>query len=614
MRKFYVSVFFSVLILLSGYVSAVNALTTASIMPVEQLKPGMIATGKSVFYGAEIDTFEVEILGVLRNSFYPQKDVIVARAIGDFLEHNGIMGGMSGSPIYIDGKLVGALAYGWGFMKDPIFGITPASDLIEVIEKPDLAVDEPSPLLPSFEDIAQKSFQASQVLPEFPVSAVDAQHFPALAGLEGQTMRPLQAPLIAEGFSPQAMALFQEVFQHTSFIPMQGSGGSSRYYDTSGIDLEAGSAVGVQFVRGDFNLSATGTVTFRDGDRIAGFGHPMFLTGNCLFPLTNAYLITPMPNLMSSWKMAIAGDVVGTMTQDRQTGIAGNIGEIPEMLPLDIQITNDQTDFHRAYSCEIVRSKALTPLFLFFTVMSAVETSLSNGKYMADMKVTVAMEGYADIVIEDTFAGETGLGFSAGMSAAMPINTLLTNTFEPVNVEQVTVAVNYRPEPQQAEITGIRVNRNRVRPGSSVEITAFLRPYRGDEFMETFEMAIPADMEDGVLVVTACDAQSGQEIELQRAPMRLQPHNLEQLIELIQMKDQSNAVIFEVFRLELGATVRGQELPAIPPSMIAVLSGTRQTGEGGVNLATRVAKQVRPTSYRVQGCQFLQIQVDSRAK
>ncbi|MFP4687594.1 MAG: peptidase S55 SpoIVB, partial [bacterium] len=274
-------------------VSESYARTGADTLPVAGIEAGMEGYGRTVFSGTRIDTFAVKVLGVLENVM-PGQDLILIRAESDTLHHTNIMSGMSGSPIYIGGRLIGALAYGWSFGKDPIAGVTPIENIL-------------------------KSRQIEYSEPE--------------------GARRIVTPLIASGFSSAGLESLSENLRARGMPVEIMTGGSDKKEKTSA-ELEAGSAVGVQLVRGDLNLAAIGTVTHVDNEgRVYAFGHPFLNAGQIDFPMTAASVETTFASLQSSFKIASPLQPLGAITEDRQASIVGELGRQPEMIPVNVELS-----------------------------------------------------------------------------------------------------------------------------------------------------------------------------------------------------------------------------------------------------------------------------------
>src|SRR5688572_28308727 len=317
--------------------------TRARLMPVGDVKPGMVGVGRTVFEGAELSEFKVHIIGVLRNIQGPKRDLILARLEGGPLARTGVAAGMSGSPVYVDGRLIGAVGYSIGsFPKEAIAGITPIEEMKDATQMsmrratPQARIDLPltpekfaSALRVAYSQIAPFAARGGDVR-GIGVSNAEASQLAVM-------LRPISTPLVMSGAEPEAFDLVSRMFRDAGFSPVaSGTGGgtlSAELRAAMAGPLREGDAVGVSLVSGDFEMGATGTITHIDGNKVYGFGHPFFNLGPSQLPMTRAYVHMMLPSLASSFKISSMGEVIGTMQQDRPTAIAGTIGAMPTTVP-----------------------------------------------------------------------------------------------------------------------------------------------------------------------------------------------------------------------------------------------------------------------------------------
>src|SRR5215475_4166054 len=343
--------------LLAALVAAVVSVLVLSLpalqadtpqMPISDIRPGMVGIGRTVFSGTQVEEFRAHILGVIENVIGTQRNLILARLEGGPLATTGVIAGMSGSPVYIDGKLIGAVSYALGsFPKEPIAGITPIAEMTDATSvistrAPGSRVKVEFPL--SRDGLLQAFRKALNWNRPFADRADDAQFVGStgvggVGGREIATMlRPIATPLVMSGFEPDVASTLGAAFQDQGFVPMAGGAGTHPGEMPFDGPLKPGDAIGVTFVNGDLELGATGTVTHIDGDRVYAFGHPMYNLGPTEFPMTRAYVYTVLPSLASSMKLSSTGEVIGTFLQDRATTIAGRLGPGPRMIPVSVTL------------------------------------------------------------------------------------------------------------------------------------------------------------------------------------------------------------------------------------------------------------------------------------
>ena len=400
-------------------------------MPLDEVKAGMTGTGHTVFQGTELQEFKVHILGVLRNVQGPRRSLILAKLEGGPLADTGVIAGMSGSPVYVDGRLIGAVSYSIGqFAKEPIAGITPIAEMIEATAETSRrapAAQARVDLPVTAETFAAAIRQTSARIGSFAEGAVDIGSVGVPSSTGGPmagTLRPIATPLIMSGVTAATRDLVSTIFSGTGLAPvLAGSSGGADTPKPSG-PLRPGDAVGVSLLGGDAEMGATGTVTHVDGSRVYAFGHPFFNFGPTAFPMTRAYIYTSLPSLMSSFKIASLGDVIGTVQQDRATAIAGTLGAGPRVIPINLTLESDRGP-RRTFHYSVVDDQLFTPLLTYvalFNTLGSYERQF--GAVTFTVKGKTAFAEHTDLNYEDIFTGDNPI---AGASAyvAGPLTMLL---------------------------------------------------------------------------------------------------------------------------------------------------------------------------------------------
>ncbi|GAK57806.1 hypothetical protein U27_04773 [Candidatus Vecturithrix granuli] len=585
------------LIIVSSLIMLLNGLPACcadipALMAVDDIRPGMKGIGKTVFSGVTIEEFEVEILGVLKNQT-PHGDAIMAKVSGGPLplEQSGVLAGMSGSPIYIDGKLIGALAYAYAFAKEPmIAGITPIHEMLRDAER------------------GMAASEVRQIDSLWPSGKTQ----PTLASLQ---LRPIQTPLIVSGGDARVLTFMEQELSDFYLTPLQGGGAAQTAAQFSDPDLEPGAAVAIQLVRGDMDISAVGTVTYRDNQTILAFGHPMFLAGQVNLPMTSAYVDLIVSNLINSFKMASPLKTVGTITQDWYTGIAGVIGQTPRMVPLEVTVQSGGEPVHAThYEFEVIDHTQFTSLFMKIASLNALlATEKMIGDATIHTRTTIALKEAEPLVLENQTTGQANL-IPAILQSFAPLDALINNQFEPVAVERVAVEISVNNSIQWAELFGVRVSNNMVRPGETLDVTMILRPYNRELTTITQPITIPENVRQEVLQLIVCDANMTTAFENTRAQARFQPQNLAQFKELLKEQPGQNTIMMSLLQLQLGAVVQGKELPSPPISMMTLLTSTeRYTGKNNLTRGRILARVAVPTQYVITGCTALELTVDHSA-
>src|SRR4051812_17143165 len=380
----------ALLVALAGVSPLLSGATTQ--MDVKDIRPGMVGTGHTVFDGTHVEEFKANILGVLENVIGPHRNLILAKLEGGPLANTGVIAGMSGSPVYVDGKLVGAVSYALGsFSKEPIAGITPIAEMTDStsftdVRPPGSKVKVEYPFTP--DTLAAAFRKALNWNRPFADRPNDAQltGVAAIAGVGGgeigTLLRPIATPLVMSGFEPELAGVLGTAFREQGFIPTGGSASGPRAGEAPYEGpLKPGDAVGVMLVGGDLQLGGTGTVTHIDGDRVYAFGHPMYNLGPIEFPMTRAYVYTVLPSLFSSMKLSSTGDVIGTFTQDRATTIAGRLGAGPKMIPVNIALERSRTPLaagaeiaapRRTFHYTVVNDPLFGPLLTYASLLNTL--------------------------------------------------------------------------------------------------------------------------------------------------------------------------------------------------------------------------------------------------
>jgi hypothetical protein len=564
-------------ILIALALAATLAADAATItMPLAQVKPGMKGRGKSVFQGRSIEDFEVEILGVLENAS-PKRSIILARLKGRGLESTGIISGMSGSPVYIDGKLIGAVAYGFSFSKEAIAGITPIEEMLAIEEAPEEGRTGAAPLVILREDTSQ------QELSEAFLSSLPTMG-PGRAAA-GPVLAPLELPLVLSGFSAGAFERARSFFGPLGFLAVRGgtSGQTLLPAPDAKPSLREGDAVGVQLVGGDLDVSAVGTATFVDGTKVLAFGHPIYNLGNVDYAMTRAEVIAVMPSLESSFKLATTGPVIGRFGQDRTPGAAGEIGVMPRLIPLNIGFQTGPGT-RKEFKLKLVADKFLTPALVNMAVSGLVTSEKrSYGDISLDFDADVYLDqGGLGVHLEDLFSGnyDNPPVNLSGLLAAV-VHYLLNNEFEDVGIFRIDLNVRSIEESRLAALEKVLLDKYEVSPGEAIRLQVFYRTQKEESLMEEVTVMAPALPAGSEFQLLVGDAASMQQIE--RAQYRIQefvPRSLVQLVRLLSNLRKNNRIYFRIMASKPGLFLKGEELPNLPPTLKTMFASPRASAAG----------------------------------
>ncbi|HXU61596.1 MAG TPA: SpoIVB peptidase S55 domain-containing protein [Polyangia bacterium] len=546
-----------------------------AIMPLSDVRAGMVGQALTVFQGTKPEPFKVKVVAVMRN-FLPKQDVILIRAEDPRVEFSGIVAGMSGSPVYIDGKLVGAVAYAWSFAKEPLGGVTPIESMLAERRRPRrisheyfASNDSGTPRMPaSLRAMApHDGFGAPDALSRGlglpPVGPAPVAGQPGLIRAS--------VPLSVSGVTPRTVSDLADELRPSGLVPMQAGGGRRPGPPAAG-RVEPGSAIGVELVRGDVSTVATGTVTYVNGSDVLAFGHPLFGIGEVYLPLVDAEIHAFLPSLSNSFKMSSPLNEVGTLVQDRQSCILGDLDARTTMLPVDVRVTGPGVE-PRLFHAEVARNRRLTPMLASMVVGNAISDAEPD---VTDMIVTVTskvgLKGYAPLELRDQIFSAEGvsshaLASSRGLRA---MGELLFNPFEPVVLDRMDVDVRVEYRRDVAEIVGVSLPSQDIHAGDTVDLRVTMRPYAGAEYVETVPVIIPRSM-------------GGQTVKIEVAtgaavkPDVPQAESLPVYIDNLRKSYSASAIVVTLQTPESGASLRGRLISGLPASAMDTLRPGNQT-------------------------------------
>jgi hypothetical protein len=560
------------LLLLASLISTgAAAFASDTIMPLSQVKKGMKGYGVTVFEGVKLEKFDVEIVGVMTN-IAPDQDMIIARVTSPVTDRAGIVAGMSGSPVYIDGKVIGALAYGWQFAKEPICGITPIDEMLKIAARtgksPASEIAAATPRITGSEFLKALGNNKPEGVFDKIASSFNAKAMSAWSGA-----RPIAVPLSMSSFAPETMQRFGPYLDEMGFIavPSGSTSGSKSNVTNTKADFAPGDPIGAVLINGDFNVAATGTVTHVEGNRVYAFGHPFLDIGEIDFPMAKAEIVTVMPSLASSFKMANSGAVVGAFHQDRANGIMGNVGDNASMIP--VELTVDGSGAEKTYHVNIVRHTQLSPLILAMaadTVVANAQKAAGERTVMLDTEIRV--KGFDPIRLREGWAGAQARGAIPAYLAVVA-GYLMSNEFRDATIEGVKMRLHHDDSLRTAKLMEASIvtpEKGRLSPGDTVKVRAVLKPYRGEAFTDTFEVKIPDNQPVGNAYLLIGSGTVVNQIDFSLVPP--DPRTLEQVLATLQRLRPSTDLTVGVYSNDEGAVTAGVYLPNLPPTMHAVVS------------------------------------------
>jgi hypothetical protein len=589
-------------------------------LSVADIRPGMEGEGRTVFSGDRLDSFKVHILGVLRH-FGPQQNLILARLEGGPLAETGVIAGMSGSPVYVNGKLIGAVAYSFPFSKEPIAGITPIEEMIAATASaPERKRVGALPFPPTPEKLAAAATRDTGGVTIRGTHLVQAAD--GLAPYLGRVLTPIATPASLTGFSRESLEIVGPLLRSVGLEPALGgavatrpqeSGASTPAARPESRPVHPGDAIGVGLISGDLEISATGTVTYVDpatGD-VYAFGHPMFNLGPIEYPMTRATVHVVIPNLLSSFKLASSGETVGTWLQDRITAIRGILGTKPNLIPLGVTVKTSRGD-EKKYQLQLVNDELFSPVLTFVSLVSIIQTTERQfGAQTVRVSSWINIAGERRVNIDDVFADENPAIAASAMVAA-PLSFLMNNDFRAVQIKDLQVTLDATEVPQTSALVRAWVDDERATPGARLTLKLLLRSYRGEDTLKTVAVEIPKSVSPGRLQLVVADAQTMTSLEQREIGERFVPRDLDQLIRAINNLRKNNRLYVRLLRSDRGAIVRGEYLSSLPPSVLNVLDADRSSGQ---YIPTRIASLWEDEvvlDASVRGSRTLEIEVRAR--
>ncbi len=577
---------------------------------VDDVRPGMKGKGRTVMVGTKLEEFDAEVLGVMKG-VTPGRDMILCRLKGCNLEHAGIIQGMSGSPIYIDGKLLGAVAFAWEFAKDPIAGVTPFSQMVQYARSSDrqLAAEGAEG-----REVHAFHFDADGIANG--LSGMDAAISKPVAvsgaGLAG--MKPIATPVAATGFSPRALAILADGLSPIGLAPMAGGGATERIKKEEGErPLVPGAPLSIAMVTGDFDISGIGTVTHVEGDRVYGFGHPMMSLGACQFPLMTGYIHTVYPRASVSMKMGSPLKTVGVMDTDVSTGVAGRLGKGPDMLPMTVKVTSGRYSEPQTFRVNIVREPNLMPTLVMAVLSNAIDTEGElPSELTARLRAKIVIKGGQTIELDDAISGPRYSGPMGPQAMFGPVATIVSlltrNPLAPIRIEGIEAQVEVARGRTTATVEAVRLASDRVEPGQTVKALVTVKPFKGDRETLTIAMKLPNDFPEGTYDLNICDMSSSIRRRFRNDPQLLEPRDTADLLKLVRAQVEVNrkSLSLHVQRPDKGLSVEGQALPNLPGSVRAVFSTSRQTPDPQIR-ADQV--QTIETPWVIEGSQSMRFSV-----
>ena len=599
------------------HVQAQIAWDAEKFMPLSEVQPGMKGKGYTVFSGTTVEEFDFEVVSIYYNRF-PGLHIVWAKGISDNFKKTGSAGGMSGSPTYINGRLMGALSRSYRNQREHanLFGITPIEFMVKVTEygmQPNLGYHGTRLFNLDTQTVATDINTLSTLFPNsnntniYPQQPIDSFQPDGLS-------EALKVPVAMSGINSEAIQFYKPLFDKFNLMPLEASSGGAPIKKSP---VEQGQIVGMAYARGDYTAFGYGTITYIDGDQLLAYGHSRNGEGNINLPISGGYVHFIMPGRYRSSKVASATQTIGTLVQDRQAAIAGITGSHPPYIPVTLNMeTADGKHHHKSY--EVIRHRSFTPTYIEAGAESLVRAlEFAVADYTLTIDATITLKEQAgllsrEIVYKNVYSGSAP---TYGVTNVLrpPLLQLSNNSYTPVEFERVVLNLKLEDKRRIALIEGLWIDKQRYRPGETVEVFLTLRPHLENPITQVGTITIPNDAPDGLITLLAMNATADKQWQRSRAPLNFRPKNINQLVKILQQSESNTDIIFELSLNQPGLTIQGEEFSDLPTSVTSVMNSAKQVGTRGYTQRTTLHRDRISTNYVIFGSGALELVVDRNA-
>jgi hypothetical protein len=623
---------------------------SSAFYPLDQVHAGLKGVGKTILEGDQVTEFQVEVMGVLRSVLAPKHDAILVKLSGGGIERTNVVAGMSGSPVYVDGKLMGAVAVSFPFAKEPYGLVTPISEMLAVVPSATESRTEAS----ASGGLVQPAFSGSST-GIFPgrfarvagSTADDLRFIPAAPSLDGESeisvpanaQPPTTAALVASmrlpvhfgGFDTGLIRDYAAEFRALGLEPVEGgtltggsfsSGGAS---DSSGAqpgggaasltaaDVQPGQMVSLLFVSGDFNLAADCTVTYRDADRIYACGHQVFQIGQTDIPFAPARVLTTIPSLTVSFKVDDPGSPVGSIHQDRFGAIYGVVGDRAGTIPVSVHV-NSTLRRAEAYHFEVAQAPLLSPLLVQLALASTVgATERAMGPSTFHLRGKIRLGGGEAVDLEDVMASDTSAANAVGLVVAAPLNFLLSSNFPGLRVEGIDVDLSAENKSQAASLDAAWASKSEVQPGDTIDVMTVVRTPGGESVTQKIPVRIPENVNSKMLSLVVGSGSAIDALEGRITPLAAQPRDIHQMVRALNRMRHNNRLYAVLMSPSSSFRLQGEEFPSPPPSLVQTFLTDPAASRATLSATSVVGDfETAPTPYTVAGQQALLLRVSHR--
>jgi hypothetical protein len=580
-----------------------TAQTSQPTIPVDQIHPGMRGYALTVFEGIKPESMDVEVLGVMHNTNGPKGDIILIRLHGTKVEYTGVVAGMSGSPVYLNGRLAGALAFRIGeFSKEPIAGVTPIADMLEINALDKSPAEEAAATKPSVTNSAGKTASPGDAGTFSDSNQNSTQSFASY-------LKPIDSPLVFNGFSEDTVRRFAGQFASAGVVPVMGAGSMSE--DKQPEPLEAGSAVSAILVRGDMDIAATCTVTYIDPQRLLACGHPLLQFGSVDLPMNKAQVLATLPSPLNAFKIVNTTEQAGVFVQDRHTGILGVFNKQPDMIPVTLTIHGGSGA--KVFHYEVLNNPRLSPVAMMATVFNALHGVNEYGEEITyRLNGTIDVKGFPEVGLRNMFVPAEN-GQPAAMAAALSLGDrfgrIYDNPYNAPAVKGVKLDFDLIRERRWARLESARTDVSEARPGDEIIVETVLAPYRGERVVRQIPVKIPTSASKGNLRILVSDGETLDRVG-RTNPAFGRKLDLASTIALLNKEHSNNRLYVSLLEADPEARVADKVMPTLPISVMNIMDGMRGNQEMIVSGESSVDETATPPlDYVVSGAQLLTVTV-----
>jgi hypothetical protein len=570
------------------------------IFPLSQVQPGMKGEGYTIFAGDQIEKFDLVVIGVMPNFLAPKESIILVQLLGPKVEHTGVVAGMSGSPIYIDGKLVGALSLKLGqFSKEPLAGVTPIENILS------LPKGQPGPGTLRAETSPDTVAPSPQLQARFDIPS----DWTSRAGLSGGSfLTPIDSPLVFSGFSAVAIRQFENQFAAYGMAATQGGSVDARPDDGN---IRPGDMVSAVLLEGDMSLNASCTVTAIVDGRVYVCGHPLFGFGSVQMPMARGRVLTTLSSDLESTKIVNVGGTIGSFSQDRVTAVIGSLGAAPKLIPIDMKVATPDGD--KDFSFRMMSNPKLTPILMGIASLNGlIQSSVYGEGTTLHLTGGIDITGHSSVTLDNLFPPMDSFipdGLPVSTAVQSIFQRIFSNQFETANIERVTLRMESMPERRQATIEGAWLDKSEAEPGDTVTVRVQLRPYRGSPVIRDVRITIPPQAVRGTsMQILASDSGTLNRMSVvSGSQARLD--SLEQLISVLNRERRNNRLYVTLLGSSPTMVVQDKVMPNVPASQINLLD---QRGGPASSLVVRqsaAGEWSLPLDQIVQGSTTITIQI-----